>query len=148
MTTTVLMGFPRIPFSAHAELVASRGDVMAVVDTYRGLRHPLFVTSSMPRGGFSGGPVISEYDFLLGVLTETLFVDDKEPELGFGTAISPQPLWDLLFEHRLFPASNLEIAYLLRFAYGLDASAFSLTDEQQRRVDDIEARGADGLPQA
>ena len=51
-------------------------------------------------------------------------------------AVSPQPIWDLLFQERIFPASNVETAYLLRYAYDVDATVFNLTDEQRERLDD------------
>jgi hypothetical protein len=71
MTTTVTLGYPPIQLSNRAELVAARGEIMIVIDKPN-ISHPFFIKSAMPRGGFSGGPVISEYDFLLGVQTESL----------------------------------------------------------------------------
>lgn len=53
------MGYPPIPFSQQAVLLASEGEVNAVVDKYSG-RHPHFIISCPARGGFSGAPVLSE----------------------------------------------------------------------------------------
>jgi hypothetical protein len=73
---------------------------------YRGPRHPHFIISPIPRGGFSGGPVVTSYGHLLGVMTESLVVDDLPAELGYGAAISVEPLWDLLMDNHIYPASN------------------------------------------
>ena len=59
ITKVLIMGFPTIPFSDRPELVAIEGEVNAIIDKYSG-PHPHFILSTVPRGGFSGGPVISE----------------------------------------------------------------------------------------
>jgi hypothetical protein len=64
MTKVLIMGFPVIPLSSRPELVAVEGEVSAIIDKYSG-PHPHFILSSIPRGGFSGGPVISERGILL-----------------------------------------------------------------------------------
>ena len=94
------MGFPPIPFSNSPNLVAVKAEVNAVIDKYIG-PHPHFIISSVPRGGFSGGPVISEYGFLLGVLTESLIESDKPAEIGFASAISIEPLINLIYENNI-----------------------------------------------
>ncbi len=135
MTVTIMLGFPPIPTSNEPVLVAARGEIMAVIEPYLGSQHPLFVTSSLPRGGFSGGPVLSEFDFALGICTESLVGDGRDLSLGFGAVVSRQPIWDLLFQERIFPASNVEMAYLLRYGYDVDVAIFNLTNEQRERLD-------------
>ncbi|MEY2369868.1 S1 family peptidase [Lysinibacillus capsici] len=100
LTNALLMGFPPIPLSAHPNIVAVKAEVNAIVDKYIG-PHPHFIISSVPRGGFSGGPVISEYGFLLGVLTESLGGQDKPVEVGFSSAISIEPLLNLIYENSI-----------------------------------------------
>ena len=81
LSKVLLMGYPPIPLSQEPVLVAVEGEVNAIVDKYCG-PHPHFVISSMPRGGFSGGPVISEYNFLLGVFVESLIDAEKNSRTG------------------------------------------------------------------
>ena len=106
LTEVLLMGYPPIPFSKRRGLVAMRGEVNAVIDMYRGPRHPHFIISPLPRGGFSGGPVLTSYGALLGIMTESLILDDAPAELGYGAAITVEPLWDLLLGNHIYPASN------------------------------------------
>lgn len=134
MTTTVTMGYPPIPLSNRPELVAARGEIMAVIDK-PGISHPFFINSAMPRGGFSGGPVISEYDFLLGVQTESLVKDNAVEELGYGSTLSVEPIWNILFENKIFPASCRQMAYAMRLGYGFEDYDFQLTDEQRKGLD-------------
>jgi hypothetical protein len=105
LSKVLLMGYPPIPFSSGPVLLASEGEVNAVVDKYNG-PHPHFVISNMGRGGYSGGPVLSEFGFLLGVLTESLVVNNQSEELGYSTAISVEPLLMLLQENGVYPGKN------------------------------------------
>src|SRR6202044_635753 len=75
----LFMGYPRIPLSKEPVLVVYEGEVSAIADML-GERHPYFIISPIARGGFSGGPVISEHDFLLGVVTQSFLEEDKSPE--------------------------------------------------------------------
>jgi len=75
---------------------------------YRGPRHPHFIISPLPRGGFSGGPVITSYGALLGVMTTSLVMVELPAELGYGAAISVEPLWGLLMDNHIYPASNAD----------------------------------------
>lgn len=105
LSKVLLMGYPPIPFSQHAVLLASEGEVNAVVDKYNG-PHPHFIISCPARGGFSGGPVLSEYGFLLGVLTESLVTNDKAAETGYSSAISVEPLLAMLHDNGIYPGNN------------------------------------------
>lgn len=105
LSKVLLMGYPPVPFSSKPVLLASEGEVNAVVDKYNG-PHPHFVISNMGRGGYSGGPVLSEFGFLLGVLTESLVVNNQSEELGYSSAISVEPLLVFLQENGVYPGKN------------------------------------------
>jgi trypsin-like peptidase len=120
----IVFGYPPIPLSSQPVLVAARGEINAVVDTYIGSPHPLFVISPLARAGFSGGPVILGESYVLGVVTSSLLRDDATAEVGFHAALTVEPIWNLLFEHRIFPASNGLMMYEMRFAYGFEDRDF------------------------
>ncbi len=107
LSKVLLMGYPPIPFSRGPVLLASEGEVNAVVDKYNG-PHPHFVISNMGHGGYSGGPVLSEFGFLLGVLKESLVINNQSEELGYSSAISVEPLLALLQENGVYPGNNRE----------------------------------------
>jgi len=75
---TLVLGYPPIPFADRPVLVASVGEINALVDKYTG-GHPHFVVSTIARGGFSGGPALVAYNednadggtAALGLITET-----------------------------------------------------------------------------
>lgn len=110
----VVFGYPRIPTSTSPQLVAVQGQVNAIIDPYIGSKHPLFVISPMARGGFSGGPVLTKGGWLLGTMTSSLITDYSIPEVGFGAALSVEPLWHLLVEKRVFPASNASLFEMIK----------------------------------
>lgn len=112
LSKVLLMGYPPIPFSSRPVLLASEGEVNAVVDKYNG-PHPHFIISNMGRGGYSGGPVISEYGFLLGILTESLVMNNQSEELGYSSALSIEPLLVLLRENGIYPVKNKETIEVL-----------------------------------
>lgn len=107
LSKVLLMGYPPIPFSNSAVLIAAEGEINAVIDKYNA-PHPHFIISCMSRGGFSGGPVISEYGFLLGVLTESLIHDNRDEELGYSAAISIEPLLELLYANGIYQEDDRE----------------------------------------
>jgi len=102
LSRVVLFGFPRIPTSARRDLVVVQGEVNAIVDKHKG-GSPYFIISPQPRPGFSGGPVFSEYGFLLGVLVESLTENDRDAELGFSAVLSIEPLLHLLASNNIRP---------------------------------------------
>ncbi|WNL41967.1 serine protease [Halomonas sp. PAMB 3264] len=112
LSKVLLMGYPPVPFSSGPVLLASEGEVNAVVDKYNG-PHPHFVISNMGRGGYSGGPVLSEFGFLLGVLIESLVVNNQSEELGYSSAVSVEPLLVLLQENGVYPGKNRETIEVL-----------------------------------
>jgi hypothetical protein len=46
----------------------------------------------MARGGFSGGGVLSECDFVLGIVTMSLVRNNAPEELGYLTVLSVEPI--------------------------------------------------------
>lgn len=136
----VAFGYPPIPTSPRSELVAVKGEVNAIIDPYVGSKHPLFVISPMARGGFSGGPVLTEDGWLLGVVTSSLLTDHAAPELGYGAALTVEPLWDLLVENRIFPASNADMLFELRHGWNLDEGDFPFDANKLQRLRENEKR--------
>lgn len=96
----LIMGFPPIPLARAPFLVATVGEVNAVVDLCIG-RHPRFIVSSMARGGFSGGPAIIAYDELnedagsaaLGLVTESLVANSSTVENGYLSVLTVEPIF-------------------------------------------------------
>jgi Trypsin-like peptidase domain len=84
LSEAIIMGYPPIPLTRENHLVCAKAEVNAVIDLAI-MPHVHFVLSAMPRGGFSGGVAISEYGFLLGVITQSLVRND---ESGFFTVVS------------------------------------------------------------
>lgn len=102
LSKCIIMGYPVIPTMYQTTIVAVAADVNAVADSY--LRtHAHYILSAIPRGGFSGAPVISEYDFVLGIVTTSFLKDDEAMQLGFCGAVSVEPLFTLLTEKNLRP---------------------------------------------
>ena len=106
----LLLGYPPIPFSDHPVLVASAGEVNALIEKYTG-GHPHFIVSSMARGGFSGGPALVAYNeadeqtgtAALGLVTESLNRNDQVTELGYTAVLTVEPIYDCLEKHGLLP---------------------------------------------
>ncbi|WP_462159810.1 S1 family peptidase [Pseudoalteromonas sp. GB56] len=104
MTTAIVLGFPPVPFSYKPTLIASKAEVNAVIDKYTG-GHPHFILSSVARAGFSGGPAIGEMGVALGMVTESLAVNDQPSELGYLAVVSVEPILVCLGHHELMPSS-------------------------------------------
>jgi hypothetical protein len=105
----VVMGYPPIPQSQGPVLVATRGETNAVVDKYTG-PHPHFVISCVARGGFSGAPcLICDWDgAALGLVTESLAINEQPAELGYMAVISVEPLLECLHRHDILPKMQKE----------------------------------------
>ena len=107
---TLVMGYPPIPFSAEPVLVASLGEINATIDKYIG-KHPHFILSTMARGGFSGAPVLFAYNqeradettAALGIVTESLITNGKDPELGYLAVLSVEPIYTCLDHNDMLP---------------------------------------------
>jgi hypothetical protein len=132
----VVIGYPRVPMSRAPVLVAARGEINAVVDLYAGNTHPKLVISPMARGGFSGGPVLFPWGDLLGVVTESLLSNRDAPaEIGFHAVVTVEPIWELLFQHDVFPGRNAEGAYIVRGAFGREVDTFGLSEQRRQALD-------------
>lgn len=116
LTAVVMMGYPPIPHARSPILVAVSGEVNAVVDLYSA-PNARFVVSQVARGGFSGGPAISEYGFVLGVVTDSLVEGDKSVESGFCSVLAVEPILDCLEHHKIMPQSIREF-WSDSFVYG------------------------------
>jgi len=109
---TLVLGYPRISLAKRPTLVASVGEVNALIELYVGSRHPHFVSSTVARGGFSGAPVLVAYNednaeggtAVLGLVTQSLTADHKAPELGYLAVLTVEPIFDCLEEHKMLPA--------------------------------------------
>jgi hypothetical protein len=67
-----------------------------------------FIFSAVPRGGFSGGVAISEYNFALGLVTQSLFTDELPSELGFFATTSIGIIFETLVLHKVLPECQKE----------------------------------------
>ena len=132
LTDVLLMGYPPVPTSRHALLVAVRGEVNAVVDRYS-TPHVHFVVSSVARGGFSGGPALMSNGVLLGVITESLERQSPVAEPGFAAVLSIEPIYNLLAAHGVAPRANRLNCYT--FASEQERSSYAAVlsnDEMQQ----------------
>jgi len=102
LNDVLVLGFPPIPLSDKPVLVAASGQVNAVVDLINA-DHVHFIVSVPPKGGFSGGVVLSEWDFALGVVTSSLVKNDAPAELGYLTVLTVEPILECLAVHELLP---------------------------------------------
>ena len=68
----------------------------------------------MARGGFSGSPVLLAYNELnieggtaaLGMVTESLCINDAAPESGYLAVLTVEPLLDCLSQANLTPKAQ------------------------------------------
>jgi S1-C subfamily serine protease len=131
LSKVVLLGYPPIPMARSDYLVAATGEISAVVRKYTPHSFPHLIISSMPRGGFSGGPVLSFEGRLVGLLTESLHDDPEEAtELGFNAALTVERIWTLLQERDIYPGGN---ALFLRYLAGTLPLGEYLDERDRRR---------------
>jgi len=102
LSEVLILGYPPIPLTREAHLVAARAEINAVV-TLTLSPKVQFVVSALPRGGFSGGLALSEYDFALGVVSSSLTMNHEAAELGFMAVISVEAIYECLAAHKLLP---------------------------------------------
>ncbi len=98
----LVFGFPRVSLSAKTDLVGITGEINAFIERYDDI-YPYFIISVPPKGGYSGGPVISESGHVIGVITESLFKDNENQESGFLTVILVDVLLNFMREKNLNP---------------------------------------------
>lgn len=116
MLQGVVLGYPSIPFSAEPALVAHEFRLSAVINRYDTGR-PAFIISGIPRGGFSGAPVIAQSGWFLGVITEALYgqtLTDPQAAPYFQT-VTPDPVLEIVQQAGTKPEHvNPELAELYR----------------------------------
>lgn len=103
LSKALIMGYPRIPLANRMFLVCAEAEVNATIKLLNS-NTPHFVLSSTARGGFSGGPVISDDGKLLGMVTQSLMSDNAHESTGFCSAISVQPIIEVLAQLPSRPA--------------------------------------------
>ena len=108
LNEVLVLGYPPIPLSARPVLVAARGQLIAVVDLIN-VSHVHFIVSVTARGGFSGGVVISEWGFGLGVITASLVKNGAPEELGYLTVLSVEPILHCLADNLMLPKHLAEL---------------------------------------
>lgn len=102
LNEVLILGFPPIPLSRKNVLVATRAQINAVVDLVN-VQHVHFIASAMARGGFSGGVVLSEWGFALGVVTSSLLKNGAPEEFGYLTVLTIEPILECLGANGLLP---------------------------------------------
>jgi hypothetical protein len=107
LNDVLVLGYPPIPLSRRPVLVAALGHVNAVVDLIN-VPHVHFIVSVPPKGGFSGGVVLSEWGVSLGMVTSSLVRNHAPEELGYLTVLTVEPIIDCLALHRLMPKALAE----------------------------------------
>lgn len=95
LSKILIMGFPKIPWTTQTFLVCAEAEVNAVVKLLKPAAIH-FVLSSTARGGFSGGPAITDTGELLGIITVSLISDNQHETTGFCAALSVEPLLKIL----------------------------------------------------
>lgn len=105
LSEVLVLGYPPIPLTRDVHLVVSRAEINAVVTTPPNSKVQ-FVVSAAPRGGFSGGLALSEYDFALGVVSSSLTKNHEAAELGFMAIISIEAIYECLAAHKTSSRSS------------------------------------------
>jgi hypothetical protein len=103
LSNLLVLGYPPIPFTSGPTLIASKCEVNGIIDKYTG-GHPHFIVSAMARGGFSGGPAISEDGYILGIITESLTTDHQPTELGYLSVLSVEGIYACIAHNRIVPS--------------------------------------------
>ncbi len=102
LSEALILGYPPIPLTREPYLVSSRAEINAVVTIAQNSKVH-FIVSATPRGGFSGGLALCEYDFALGLISSSLMRDHTAAENGFMAVISVEPIYECLATHKLLP---------------------------------------------
>jgi hypothetical protein len=76
-----VLGYPKIPFSRDAALTIQHGEITnESITTFEG--HRLFLYSAIARPGNSGGPIISNEGYVVGITTQDLSHRDSEKPIS------------------------------------------------------------------
>lgn len=117
----IVMGYPPIPFSLRPSLIVSRAEVNGQVKL-RDAPPVHFLLSAVARGGYSGALAIDEGGFALGLVSRSLG-EGGPPELGFMTAISVDPIYEMLAGAQMLSAAQTEPFDGLWDSKGTEAAA-------------------------
>lgn len=109
----IIVGYPPIPYTLIPNQVAVSGQINATVDV-RHSKYLHYIASIIARGGFSGGVVLTEDGYAIGMVTESLIQNGAPPESGFMSILSIQAVIDMaekfyefdLEEHGIFRAEE------------------------------------------
>lgn len=105
LSKVLVLGYPPVAFSDGPRLVAAKAEINTVIDKYTG-GPPHFIVSAMARGGFSGGPCLTRNGLSLGMVSESLILNDQSTETGFLTVVSIRPIISLLIEYNIVPRAQ------------------------------------------
>lgn len=108
LNEVLVLGFPPIPLAKSNILVAARSQINAVVDLTV-VANVHFIVSTMARGGFSGGVVLSEWGVAMGMVTSSLLQSDVQEELGYMAVLTVEPILECLGQHGLLSPEDAEI---------------------------------------
>jgi Trypsin-like peptidase domain len=102
LRTVIVLGYPPIPGSKSPVLLCARAEVNASFKTYFDNQR-VYIVSCLARGGFSGGPALTEPHHCLGVVTKSMLKAPLPAELGFMAVVGPWPILELLNHHDIMP---------------------------------------------
>ncbi|WP_027147824.1 S1 family peptidase [Methylobacter tundripaludum] len=94
LSNVLCIGYPPIPLTIHPFQVAVDATVSAMINI-RGSKYLTYVLSATARGGFSGGPIISNDGTAIALVTESLVRDSNAVETGFMACLSITAAADL-----------------------------------------------------
>ena len=108
LSNVIVIGYPPIPFTTTPNQVVATGQVNAVIDVWHS-KYVHFVLSTMARGGFSGGVVLTNSGFALGIVTESLGKGDSQVETGYMSVLSIDSAIALSVKHFDFDLSTYKV---------------------------------------
>ncbi|GAA3548011.1 S1 family peptidase [Nocardioides daeguensis] len=157
LSEVIVMGYPPIPMTRRPYIVAARAEVNAQVDYYD-TPHVHWILSTMARGGFSGAMAIDERGIALGVVGRSVLSGPAPEELGYMSATSIEPIYQMLAEAKMLPMAqqdhwdgfwNSDITFLERPSvdgFGMQSIAHVETfDDGQRLWLRVRAHDDSGL---
>ncbi|WP_434999700.1 S1 family peptidase [Vibrio scophthalmi] len=109
LSQVLVMGYPPVPSTNDPCLVTVRAEVNSIINV-RHSDYLHFIVSATARGGFSGGLVISEGEFALGIVTESLVENHSSAETGFMSVLSIESIFACISHHYSIPL-NVALSY-------------------------------------
>jgi hypothetical protein len=107
LSEVIVLGYPPIPMTRKPYLLAARAEVNAQVDFYDS-PNVHWILSTMARGGFSGAMVVDERGIALGVVTRSVLSGEVPEELGYMSATSIEPVYQMLADAKMLPLAQQE----------------------------------------